>query len=84
VCPPQDLSATLRVVENDRSAFSHIDDVELQSRTEFVGLMSNRLFKIKSDINSDAIKQKLLGDERAAAQKRGGNLGAGDKFEQGE
>ena len=79
----KDLSSTLRVVENDRAQFSHIDDLDLDSRTHFVSGMSSKLFKIKSDQNSDTVTKKLLADERAAAASKGGNLGATDKFSQG-
>jgi syntaxin 6 len=78
----RDLSDSLRVVSNDRAAFDHINDDEFNDRTNFVNDMNKTLAKIKSDCNSDSVQRKVLQDERNAAQARGGNLGATDKYEQ--
>eukprot|EP00518_Triparma_eleuthera_P002949 CAMPEP_0182453590 /NCGR_PEP_ID=MMETSP1319-20130603/591_1 /TAXON_ID=172717 /ORGANISM="Bolidomonas pacifica, Strain RCC208" /LENGTH=241 /DNA_ID=CAMNT_0024651537 /DNA_START=42 /DNA_END=764 /DNA_ORIENTATION=- len=77
----RDLSATIRVVEQSRANFTHIDDEELGSRRNFCTTVSARLHTLKSSMNSPAITEKLRADELALARTRGGDLGARSKEE---
>ncbi|GMH46561.1 hypothetical protein TrRE_jg9561, partial [Triparma retinervis] len=77
----KDLQSTIRAVENDRAKFGHIDDEELGSRRAFVQTMSNRLHNLKSSASSDAVKSKVLADERSAFGRRAGDLGARNEGE---
>lgn len=74
----KDVKMTVQVVENDRSKFVHIDDAELYERTSLVQTSRQRLDNTKEEMQSPAIKAKLLADERAKAQRRAGadSLGA--------
>jgi syntaxin 6 len=74
----KDVNMTVQVVESDREKFSHIDDTDLYERTSLVRTSIDRLSRAKQDINSEAIKAKLLADERAKAVRRAGatSLGA--------
>ena len=77
-----DLQYTVRLVENDRLNFNHIDDEELASRIEFITTMSNKLHSLKNEITSDKVKNKMMKDERELAISRGGNLGATNSTQQ--
>lgn len=69
----------VQLIENDRDRFSHIDDTELYERRTLVQTSKDRLKRTKDDIQSEAVKAKLLADERAKALRRAAaanNLGA--------
>jgi len=74
----KDVHMTVQVVESDRQKFSHIDDTDLYERTSLVHTSRDRLGRAKQDITSEAVKAKLLADERAKAIRRAGatSLGA--------
>jgi syntaxin 6 len=74
----KDVQTTVQVVENDREKFSHIDDAQLFERQSLVNTSRERIFKAKDEINSQAVKLKLLEDERNKAIRRSGDgtLGA--------
>lgn len=68
----QDVATTVQVVEADRVKFHHISDKELYDRSTLVHTSRERITRAKLDMNSDAVKAKLLADERAKAVRRGG------------
>jgi len=74
----KDVHMTVQLVENDRDKFSHIDDSELYERRTLVHTSRDRLERAKQDMNSEAVKAKMLADERAKAIRRAGvdSLGA--------
>jgi syntaxin 6 len=63
---------TVQLVESDREKFSHIDDKELYERTALVHTSRDRLERAKQEMQSEAVKAKLLQDERAKALRRAG------------
>lgn len=63
---------TVQLVESDRDKFSHIDDKELYERTALVHTSRDRLLRAKQEMQSEAVKAKLLQDERAKAVRRAG------------
>jgi syntaxin 6 len=69
---------TVQAVENDRDKFPHIDDAQAYERKSLVNTSKERLLKAKEEINSEAVKLKLLEDERNKAIRRSGDglLGA--------
>jgi syntaxin 6 len=74
----KDVLMTVQAVQNDRDKFPHIDDAQLFERKSLVHTSKERLVKAKDEINSEAIKLKLLEDERNKAVRRSGDglLGA--------
>jgi syntaxin 6 len=74
----QDLQMTVSLVENDRAKFRHIDDQELYDRTSLVSTSRDRIVRARNEMNSEAVKSKLLQDERNKAIRRAGSniLGA--------
>lgn len=74
----RDVQTTVHLVENDRDKFSHIDDKELYERTSLVQTSGERLSRAKQESHSEAVKAKMLADERAKAVRRAGadSLGA--------
>ena len=74
----KDVQTTVQVVENDRDNFPHIDDAQLFERKSLVNTSRERLIKAKDEIGSEAVKLKLLEDERNKAIRRSGDglLGA--------
>lgn len=74
----KDVRMTVQVVENDREKFVHIDDAQLFERQSLVSTSRERIGKAKDEITSEAVKLKLLEDERNKAVRRSGDgtLGA--------
>lgn len=74
----RDVVTTVQVVENDREKFQYIDDVQLFERKSLVNTSRERLSKAKEELNSEAVKLKLLEDEKNKAIRRSGDglLGA--------
>ena len=72
----KDVHMTVQVVEGDRDKFSHINDKELYERTALVHTSRDRLNRAKQEMQSEAVKAKLLQDERAIAARRGNLMGA--------
>jgi len=72
-----DLTTTIKVVTNNRSKFLHITNKELNDRKEFVDSSSDTIVKIKLDMNSECVKEKIRNDELALRERRknGGNGG---------
>ncbi|GKY92780.1 hypothetical protein MPSEU_000247800 [Mayamaea pseudoterrestris] len=68
----KDVHMAVNLVENDRDKFQHISDQELYERRSFVQTSRDRLTRAKQDIQSEAVKAKLLADERAKAIRRAG------------
>ena len=77
----KDLQTTVRLVENDRAQFQHIDDAEFESRKNFVGELSNKLLEVKSSTNNSNIKNKLIEDEKKHTASQYGNMGASTAYE---
>jgi len=74
----RDVLTTVQLVENDRDKFPHIDEAQFYERKALVNTSKERLVKAKDEINSEAVKLKLLEDERNKAVRRSGDglLGA--------
>lgn len=74
----KDVQMAVQAVENDRERFCHIKDSELFERKSLVQMSRDRIARAKQESQSEAIKAKLLADERAKALRRvgAGNLGA--------
>lgn len=62
----------VKVVENDRTKFTNITDKELYDRTALVSTSRERIIRAKNEMNSDAVKVKLIADERAKTIRRAG------------
>lgn len=77
----RDLQTTVRLVENKRSQFLHINDTELYDRKSLVSSSTNRIKIAKSGMNSDEVKSKFIEDERKKMQRRTGDMGAKTKIE---
>lgn len=61
---------TISLVETQKSRFAHIDASELYERKALVTTSQDRLGRAKTEMASDAIKNKMLEDERAKAERR--------------
>lgn len=74
----KDVQMTVQVIENDRAKFKAIGDAELYERRSLVHSSKDRLLKTKEEMHSEAVKAKLMADERAKALRRAGadSLGA--------
>jgi len=72
-----DLTTTIKVVTNNRSKFVHITNKELNDRKEFVNMSSDTIVKIKLDMNSESVKEKIRNDELALRERRKGGVGKG-------
>jgi len=72
-----DLTTTIKVVTNNRSKFSHISDKELNDRQQFVNKSSDTIVKIKLDMMSEGVKEKIRNDELALRERR--KVGSGGK-----
>ena len=72
-----DLTTTIKVVTNNRSKFVHITDKELDDRQEFVNKSSDTIVKIKLDMNSESVKEKIRNDELALRERRKSGSGSG-------
>lgn len=71
----RDLSSTLRLVETQRDRFPNISDAELYERRTFVCTCADRIKHTRAEMNAEAIRTKLMSDERAKAQRRMGFRG---------
>ena len=67
-----DVQMTVSLVEQDRAKFRHIDDGEFYDRTALVSTSRERIQRAKGEMHSEAVKAKLLQDERAKAIRRAG------------
>jgi len=74
----KDVQMTVQMIESDRQTFQHISDGELYERRSLVHSSKDRLNKTKEEMASEAVKAKMLADERAKALRRAGanSLGA--------
>lgn len=74
----RDVQTTVQLIENDRDKFNHIDDKELYERKSLVETSGDRLSRAKQESHSEAVRAKMLADERAKAVRRAGaeSLGA--------
>ena len=72
----KDVHMAVGLIESDRDRFHHISEQELYERRSFVQTSRDRISRAKQDIQSEAVKAKLLADERAKAMRRAG----GDRF----
>jgi hypothetical protein len=68
----KDVHMAVNLVEGDREKFHHISEQELYDRKSFVQTSRDRIHRAKQDIQSEAVKAKLLADERAKAMRRAG------------
>ena len=81
----KDLTMTVRMVEGKRHKFAHIDDLELNSRKNFISSSIDRMKKAKGCINSSKIKSKLSMRERNKSDKKlGGREVSVDEVPEGE
>jgi hypothetical protein len=65
-----DLETTIRVVERNRTKFPHISDEEVANRRNFVTDSQSRIQHSKDEMQSDAVKDKMLKDEQAKTARR--------------
>lgn len=74
----KDVQMTVHMIENDRQKFQDISDSELYERRNLAHSSKDRLQKAKEEIASEAVKAKMMADERAKAVRRAGadSLGA--------
>lgn len=74
----KDVQMTVNVIENDRQKFQAVGDAELYERRSLVHSSKDRLAKTKEEMHSQAVKAKMMADERAKALRRAGadSLGA--------
>lgn len=72
----QDIQMAVQVIERDRESFAHVDDQELYERQSLVRTSMARIERARLESQSEAVKAKLLADERAKALRRAGTLGA--------
>ena len=72
----QDVQTTVQVVEKELHKFPHISESELYERQNLVANSRDRLLRAKDEQASEAVKAKLLADERAKAVRRAGDMGA--------
>ena len=74
----KDVHTTVQVVEREREKFPNIDGAQLFERQSLVNTSRERLAKAKGEMGSEAVKLKLLEDERNKAVRRSGDglLGA--------
>lgn len=65
---------TVQLVEKDRDKFPHVHAQELYDRQTLVTTSADRLHRAKqaASLQSQAVKAKLLADERAKALRRAG------------
>jgi syntaxin 6 len=68
----KDVQMAVNLIEGDRDKFHHISDQELYERRSFVQTSRDRINRAKQDMQSEAVKAKLLADERAKANRRAG------------
>jgi len=71
----KDLNATVSLVESKRNKFPNISDSELYERKTFVCTCADRIKMLKSEMNSESIKAKLMSDERMKTKRRLGFIG---------
>lgn len=69
----KDLQLTVRLVEKQRHKFPNINDAEFYERGSFVTHSQSRIATVKREMNSDAVKQKIVDDERNLAVRRAGS-----------
>lgn len=67
-----DLQSTVKMVEKKRDEFPNIDKVELENRKDFIRLSAERIASIKTTMNSQDIKTKMLADEESKRIRRSG------------
>ena len=77
----KDLQTTVKVVEKKRDRFPDINDTELADRKQFIQSSLDRMAAIKARMNSQALKTKMLADERSKQKRRIGleQIGSEDK-----
>lgn len=66
----KDVSTTVQLVEFHREKFPKIDNSELFDRKTLVQTSQDRLVSVKGEMNSEAVKHKMLQDERAKTLRR--------------
>ncbi|OQS00139.1 hypothetical protein THRCLA_06205 [Thraustotheca clavata] len=62
------LEQTIRKIEDDRTRFLHIDQVELSNRKAFVSNTRQELLKMTTEVTSEVVKTKVRRDERKMLQ----------------
>jgi syntaxin 6 len=77
----KDVQMTVQLVENDRDKFRHVDEQELYDRRSLVSASADRINRAKQESHSEAVKAKLMADERAKMVRRAGTLGATNEAE---
>ena len=78
----RDVQRTVQAVENDRGKFPHIDDSQLFERKSLVETSRSRIQHGKDEMNSEAVKRKVLEDERNKAVRTSGDGLLGAKNDQ--
>lgn len=65
-----DLETTVRVVEQQRNKFPHINDAEIIERRKFVDDSKRKISATKREMQSDEVKTKFLRDEQLLTERR--------------
>lgn len=68
----KDVHTAVNLIDSDRERFSNITEQEVYERRSFVQTSRDRIQRAKQDMQSEAVKAKLLADERAKAVRRAG------------
>ena len=66
----RDLQTTVKMVEKKPEKFTNIDDLELSERKQFTVTCGDRIKRSKQGMNAQAIKTKLLKDQRSKSKRR--------------
>jgi archaellum component FlaC len=66
----KDVEMTVQLVTDNRERFNTIDDTALYERSALVRISRDRLMRARQEMQSEAVKAKLLQDERAQAARR--------------
>ena len=76
-----DVRSTAMLVEKDRIKFDRIDSAELYERKALVDTSQERINMARQELNSETVKSKILGDERAKSLRRANGMGAKTEIE---
>lgn len=66
----KDVITTVQLVSSQREKFPNIDNSQLFDRKTLVETSQDRLVLVKGEMNSEAVKHKMLQDERAKTLRR--------------
>ena len=67
---------TVELVQKDREQFAHIDDFELEDRTNYITRTREEVRAVAAYFKGGEVKQKMIADERDAVASTAGAMGA--------